>query len=306
MKHIEFGNGEAFPLCSGTVKGVFIDQKDHSKSYGYIAVEEGRDVRFMVEHIRRVEEGISHPKFGDVIFDTTKVKIFSANVLFLEPETGHYGNPFTRGVVFERFYKKVLEAMSVRPIYRVIHTDSRYKGQFTTKEARTSVYAEGSRQELEAKYPRLAPNDPLSPIYETGPLRVRSEWQVKDQDGIWKECRDPRSFPLSVTKIQARVLENVNGEPVQRHYGHMGNLLELRDEFIGDRFTFEIRTSGVNWTEIGDPRVKRESPVREDKEPVRKAAEKPEIATERPKPVPMQKSGKPRPTVLKDLGELKL
>ena len=298
-----------YKVITGAIK-LFKRRED----FGYITVEGSSDVRFRSEALRFVIPGVNHPKMSDRIILEDFDIYPDTPVLLTEPEHPYSGNPYTTVVVAKHFYDKALAEIAARPIYRAIHMDARFHGQFTAKNARTSVYIEGTCKEIEAKYPRLAQKDPLALTYETWPIKVRTKWERKNQTGEWLECKDPRSFPSSMAHIQIRVWEWVthanattgqSGKREQRFLGHLGNLFERPNDFKGEQFSFEIHLNQGghdDWVEYFDPRQKRkaeEKPVTETVQPDRKPAEKP--AT---KSVAMPKSGKPRQRVFTDLSQL--
>ncbi len=304
--------GNTFSLITGRIKFLRRNPDDPTDGFGYIEVEGWPDVRYLSNALCFVVPGATHPKMSDRI-DIEEYDVSPRTaVVLLEPESGRNGGLFTRKVFSEHSYNQALATIANRPYYRAIHTNARYNGQFAS--AKTSVYAEGTLEEILAKFPRLAPNDPLGPTYVTGPIVVSTHWERRTKDG-WSKCQDPRSFPSNVVHIQVRVFERLTetdrftgkpGKCVQSFYGHLGNLMERPKDFLGEQFFFEIRIGTIDWTEVADPRRKKdetEKPVSAGNQPLRKVAVKPSTPA---KSVAMPKSTKSRPAVLKSLSDLSL
>ncbi len=313
---IEIGN-QAFEAYTGFIKffskGSLDDEGKEKKGYGYIEVPGHPDVRYEKDALCLAVPGTSYPRVGESA-DLTRMDVVPGTpVIFRAPVEGRNGGFWTDAVLSQSSrrhgYDQVAEDMAQRPVFRVLHINGRFKGQFAGGTTRESVYIDGTREAIEAKHPRLAPNDPLAPIYKTYPVMVHAIWQRKNKEGTWENCDDPRNCPIRYTRIQVRVFESVDQKPIQRLHGHLGLLFERPYEFLGEQFSFEIRTGKVGWTEISDPRRKQWSepktetvaqPVNIGVQPDRKSATKPGE-----KSVAPPKSNKVRRQVFTSLSELR-
>src|SRR3989338_2653308 len=222
-----FGHGKNMKNCLQGVVTFF----NLTTNSGWMKVgNELTQIQFTLDSQREIVAGFNTPEFGEKSPATSPVPQSGVHVVVrieagyrLERKSWRKSLRRYKEVTAWNFlttYKEAEKEIAERPVYRVWVADFYNDDPVTGKPK--WVMATGTATQLQSKFPRGYEGDLFAPTTKCLDLETRRWFEIRQTNGEWKLCDDPRPLPVGVVDAPTSRPVNNDGE-------YLASMGEARD-----------------------------------------------------------------------------